>query len=73
MKISFRAFAGTILLSLAAAVPAFASPTVGIDKNYSTGEIRIHVSEEESGRYTILLLKDAIKPEEIFDKIPQED
>lgn len=73
MKIRFKTFAGAVLLTFAAAVPALASPTVEIDKNYSAGEIRINVSEEESGRYTVLILKDTIKTEELFDSIPAED
>lgn len=73
MKIRFKTFAGAVMLMLAATVPVLASPTVDIDKNYSSGEIRINVNEEVSGRYTVMVIKDSIKTEELFDNIPGED
>jgi len=73
MKLKSKLLAGAVLFSLATAMPVLAAPTVEIDKNYSTGEIYVNVNEEESGRYTAILLKGNIKTEELLSSISDSD
>lgn len=71
MNIKHRFFCCWLFLSFLAAVPVFASNEADIDKNYSNGEIYITVKDNE--KHSVMILKDNIKPGELFEKISDEN
>lgn len=69
MRIKAKAFVSTLIISFLAMTPVLASPSVNIEKNYSNGEIKLNLNEEESRHYAVIMLKGATKPQELFGKI----
>lgn len=69
MRIKAKAFVSTLIISFLAMTPVLASPSVSIEKNYSNGEIKLNLNEEESRHYAVIMLKGATKPQELFGKI----
>ena len=73
MRIKAKAFVSTLIISFLAIVPVLASPSMNIEKNYSNGEIKLNLNEEESKHYSIIMLQGATKPQELFSKIESEN
>lgn len=73
MRIKAKAFVSTLIISFLAIVPVLASPSMNIEKNYSNGEIKLNLNEEESKHYSIIMLQGTTKPQELFSKIESEN
>ena len=69
MGIKTKTFVSTLVLSFFAIAPVLASPSINIEKNYSNGEIRLKLDEEESRHYSIVMLCGTTTPQELLGKI----
>ena len=73
MGIKTKTFVSTLVLSFFAIAPVLASPSINIEKNYSNGEIRLKLDEEESRHYSIVMLCGTTTPQELLGKIDSEN